>query len=189
MEGIKSLDDTDKVLDSFFTGCAEAGPNACAFWAPGADDIRNNLTNLYNTIRIRPLPVKSERNYGVFDYNMLRLTVFSSLYSPYLMFPLLANELAQIAMGNASASFDKLNGPDPYRCGCNSPEDITPVSDAQIAIMCNDAPRIPRDLKSSEKYFNSLIKSSGWAELWASIRLGCMYVMPFICSRLVFLTY
>lgn len=50
------------------------------------------------------------------------------------------------------------------------------VPDAQNAVLCNDGDDVPDDLASAEKYFKMMMMISGWSELWASIRLGCVYV-------------
>jgi hypothetical protein len=51
--------------------CADAGPDRCAFWAPSADDIRQNLTNLYDSISVQPVPVKTGDTYSYVDYKII----------------------------------------------------------------------------------------------------------------------
>ncbi|KAK0436830.1 Alpha/Beta hydrolase protein, partial [Desarmillaria tabescens] len=51
------LVDTDKVMQSFFDGCAAAGPDACAFYAPTAEEISNNLDSIYESLVTQPVPV------------------------------------------------------------------------------------------------------------------------------------
>jgi len=168
-----NLLDTDKALESFFTGCAEAGPHGCHFWAPTAEDIRQNLTALYDSIRSHPLPIKTKSQYGLLDYSMLRMAVFASLYNPYAAFQFLAQSLAELAAGDGTKIFELLNPP-PYQCSCGPSDRITSVRDAQLAILCNDGDDVPGDLESSQIYFDSLTNSSSWAEIWAGIRLGCV---------------
>lgn len=169
----KNLLDTDKAMDSFFTGCAQAGPYGCRFWAPTPEDIYQNLTKLYSDIRSHPIPVKSDTKYGVFDYSLLRGVVFSALYSPYASFKFLAEGLADLATGKGNVIFDKLT-PLPYQCECDPSKGLfSSVIDAQTAILCNDGDDVPDDLKSSEDYFNAIIEGSSWSEIWARIRLGC----------------
>ncbi|KAH9483248.1 Carboxylesterase A [Psilocybe cubensis] len=171
----KNLLDTDKAVDTFFTGCAEAGPRGCPFWAPTAEDIRQNLTRLYGELRGRPIPVKSDSKYGVFDYILLRSAVFSSLYSPYATFKSLAEGLADLAGGKANAIYDRITAA-PYQCECDaSKRQFDSVIDAQTAILCNDGDDVPDDLESSEEYFKSVIEGSGWSEIWARIRFSCVY--------------
>ncbi|KAF9544545.1 hypothetical protein CPC08DRAFT_716471 [Agrocybe pediades] len=168
------LRDTDKVMDSFFEGCHEAGPEDCDFWAPSPDDIRKNLTSIYESIRSRPIPVKTEKGYGLVDYAMVRGLVFRALYSPFTSFRLLATALAALAAGDASLIFDRAFVPPP-QCSCDPSDGLfTNVPDALFTVLCNDGKDVPGDLASSEKYFEMLSKTSQWAEIWAAIRLTCV---------------
>lgn len=169
-----NLLDADKVMDSFYTGCADAGPFVCPFWASSPDDIERNLTALYDSLRSRPLPVKTKMSYGIFDYGLLRSIVFSSLYNPYASFPSLAQGLAELAAGNPQQLSEYILPP-PFECSCDSSERaFAPVRDSQTAVICNDGDDVPDDLKSTEEYFEMLTKASSWSEIWARIRMGCM---------------
>jgi hypothetical protein len=110
-----NLLDTDKTMESFYTGCADAGPDRCAFWAPSPDDIRQNLTNLYSSISIQPVPVKIGNTYGYIDFKMLHNLIFTNLYFPFATFPLLAQGLAELAAGNGTTIF-KMMTPSPFEC-------------------------------------------------------------------------
>ena len=59
--------DTDKSMGSFYTGCADASPDRCAFWAPSPDDICQNLTKLYESISVQLISVKMGNTYGYVD--------------------------------------------------------------------------------------------------------------------------
>ena len=169
-----NLVDVDKVMESFYTGCADAGPHGCPFWAPSPDDIERNLTALYDSLRSRPLPAKTTASYGVFDYSLLRLTVFSSLYFPYASFPFLAKGLAELADGNPQLIFERVKPP-PFECSCDSSERaFASVQDSSAAVICNDGVGVPDDLKSTEEYFETMTKVSSWYEIWAGIRMNCM---------------
>ncbi|KAF8905805.1 TAP-like protein-domain-containing protein [Gymnopilus junonius] len=169
-----NLLDTDKALETFFAGCAEAGPEGCAFWAPTPEDIKQNLTVLYDSLRHRPIPIKTGNNYGVLEYGFLKAIVFNALYSPWATYPFLAQAIAKLAVGDGSMLFETAIPP-PYQCSCGSSEEAyNNIREAQIAIMCNDGDDIPEDLKSSQEYFDKLAESSSWAELWARIRLDCV---------------
>ncbi|KAF4622312.1 hypothetical protein D9613_009057 [Agrocybe pediades] len=169
-----NLLDTDKVMDSFFDGCHEAGPEDCDFWAPSPDDIRKNLTSIYDSLRSRPIPVKTEKGYGLVDYAMVRGLVFRALYSPLSAFRILAKALAALAAGDASLIFNIAFIP-PSKCSCDPSDGLfNNVIDGLSAVLCNDGDDVPGDLTSSEKYFEMLSKTSQWAEMWASIRLGCV---------------
>uniref|UniRef100_A0A8H7XK85 Alpha/beta-hydrolase n=1 Tax=Psilocybe cubensis TaxID=181762 RepID=A0A8H7XK85_PSICU len=173
---LTSLIDTDKILDGFFTECAEAGPENCHFWAPTADDIRRNLTVIFESIRSRPIPVKTDTTYGVLDYRKLKETIFTTLYKPYTLFPSLATALADLSAGNASALYTLIPGPKSPDCQC-SPESSpfnSSVTDATTGILCNDGEEILEDVVALENHLNNLMKMSFWGDVWAGLRLNCL---------------
>lgn len=97
-EWVTSLIDTEKALDTLFDGCVEAGADRCPFYAPEPDDIRRNLNSkVYDK---EPIPVHTGQAYGVVECKVLRLTIFSSLYSPYTQSLPLAQALKQLALGD-----------------------------------------------------------------------------------------
>lgn len=169
-----NLLDTDKTMQSFFDGCAAAGPDDCPFYAQTPEDISRNLTALYNNIRDKPVPVRTKRSYGLVDYSRLRSTVFASLYAPFATFPTLARGLADLAAGDGQVLFQITETP-LFKCSCDEglPE-VDVVGDAQAAILCNDGIDIPESLEEFEKYFTKLTNSSSWGELWAVNRAECM---------------
>ncbi|KAF9457253.1 TAP-like protein-domain-containing protein [Collybia nuda] len=169
-----NLLDTDKTMQTFFDGCAEAGPDDCPFYAPTAEDISRNLTNLYNAIRKKPVPVRTKVSYGLVDYNRLRTTIFMSLYTPYATFPALARGLADLAAGDGRLLFEMEEFP-PFQCSCDEgPPRIDIVDEAYAAILCNDGVDISESLGDFEKYFKHLTEKSSWGELWSAIRGNCI---------------
>jgi hypothetical protein len=154
-----NLLDTDKTMESFYTGCADAGPDRCAFWAPSPDDIRQNLTNLYDSISVQPVPVKTGDTYGYVDYKMLHSLVFNSLYSPFATYRRLAQGLADLVAGNGTIVL-KATAPSPFECSRDSSKDLVRnYLEAQIAIMCNDVANIPADLHSAQKRCQTCLNS------------------------------
>ena len=165
-----NLLDTDKTMESFYTGCADAGPDRCAFWAPSPDDIRQNLTNLYDSISVQPIPVKSGDAYGYVDYKMLHSMVFQSLYSPFATFSRLAQGLADIAAGNGTIVLQMMTPP-PFECSGDS-EDLNNI-EALTTILCNDGADIPADLHSAQKHFEMMSNMSEFGNIMASLRVQC----------------
>ena len=168
-----SLLDTDKTMESFYTACADAGPDLCAFWAPSADDIRQNLTNLYDSISVQPVPVKTGNTYGYVDYKMLHNLVFQSIYFPFATYYLLAQGLADLAAGNGTFIFKAMN-PSPFECSKDSSKDLERnAREAEMAIVCNDGVDIPADLHSAQKHFEMMSNLSEFGNIWAPIRVRC----------------
>ncbi|KAF8816534.1 hypothetical protein BYT27DRAFT_7207371 [Phlegmacium glaucopus] len=145
-----NLLDTDKTMESFYTGCADA------------DDIRQNLTNLYSSICTQPVPVKIGNTYGYVDHKMLHFTVFASLYSLFATFRLLAQGLAELLT------------PSPFECSGDPSKGLEQnLFEAHVAVFCNDAANVPADLQSAQKHFEMMSKTSGFGSIMASIRIHC----------------
>ncbi|KAF5311126.1 hypothetical protein D9619_008075 [Psilocybe cf. subviscida] len=170
---LTGFEDTNKALKSFFTGCADTGPDNCPFWAPTADDIERNLTTILQSLRSRPIPVRTERGYGLFDYSTLRDLLFSLLYKPYAFFPLLAQGLADLARGDASLFFDISNS-GIFECKCDEKDAVSgQLREANAAIHCNDGGNYLEDLDAADGYLKQLAESTSWADGWAMKRLFC----------------
>ncbi|KAJ7440151.1 TAP-like protein-domain-containing protein [Mycena latifolia] len=169
-----SLFDTDHALQSFFDGCAAAGPAGCAFYAPTPEEVSKNLTALYESIRARPIPVHTASGYRLVDFASLRLGVFSALYSPQPMFSLGADVLAALARGDwSSPTLDLLLEP-VFECSCDPTEhQFDAVGDAMLAIICNDGRVVPSDFEDSEQHYANMTKASDWGSILASIRIAC----------------
>jgi hypothetical protein len=179
-----NLIDTDKVMESFYTGCAEAGPDGCALWARSPADIKANLTAIMESVRSRPIPMRTKAGYGLLDYAMLRTALFIGLYNPYESFPILAQGFAELGRGNATRLFDRMN-PKAFQCNCDNSDsgDDLPLLESGAAVLCNDGIDVPGNLLSAEKYFKMMMETSSWSDVWAWIRLGCVYVYSLICEH------
>ncbi|KAK0191607.1 Alpha/Beta hydrolase protein [Armillaria mellea] len=127
------LVDADKDMESFFDGCVAAGPNACAFYAPTAEQISNNLDSLYDSLLAQPVPVVSSSVYGLVDYSALQAAIWNTLYEPYIYFSSLAEGLANLAAGNGTIIYElQATAYDPSTVYDN-------LWEAEIAITCGDA--------------------------------------------------
>lgn len=173
---MNSLLDTNKALQAFFDGCAAAGPDGCPFYAPTADAISKNLTNLYTSIRNKPVPYAANGVYGFVDYGHVRAAVFSSLESPFL-FPILARGLADLAAGDGALIFTLTRSPTDFECSCGEHgNDVYPDVDryARATIGCNDGDPVPDSLEEYRTYFAQLYNTSSFAEIWGVLRAQCM---------------
>lgn len=180
-----NLLDTDKALQTFFDGCVAAGPEGCAFYAPTPEAISRNLTALYESLRTRPIPFRTPSSYGLIDLNLVRLSVFVSLYQPQPLFSLLAEALAALARGEVPGSqllhlFPK---PAAFECSCDPTyHQFEAVLDSQVAIICNDGRAIPSGFDEAEKHYQNMVKKSGWGSLLASLRIMCSCDCPRVLS-------
>ncbi|KAJ7731072.1 TAP-like protein-domain-containing protein [Mycena metata] len=158
--------DTDKALQTFFDGCAAAGPEACAFSAPSSIEVAAKLDALFAAIEIQPVPVITPVSYGVVDYTFLRNSVFHALYSPYDSFVALAQGLADLAMANATTLYTAEEVP-PFECDFNS---TTPFHEngyeALVAISCGDMAIESDTVSQLQAYYASIQAISTIADLY-----------------------
>jgi hypothetical protein len=175
-----SMLDTDKTMQMFFDGCADAGPEGCGFYEPSAANISSRLSKLFDAVHARPVPVINGDEYGVIDYSFLRSIVFLSLYFPYRFFEPLAEALASLEAGDGN----KLSKFLPQYAAipeCLPKPYYSTSPDAGLAIICTDGDKVRDSPQEFASYYRDLLKSSSFAELVANIRLGCSYV--FQCNR------
>ncbi|KAK7008049.1 AB hydrolase-1 domain-containing protein [Favolaschia claudopus] len=167
--------DTDKVLQGFFDGCVAAGPDLCAFYEPTADAISNRLAALTEAVRANPVPVISPVAYGIVDYSLLRNTLFTSLYVPYILFGPLAQGLAALEKGDGSILFSILAQP-PFQCDCSS--DPAPFHlnnpEAVLGVLCGDGMDVTDTVDELRAFYLNAAKTSQFVEfLVASNRVSC----------------
>lgn len=95
-----NLADTEKDVNAFYHHCARVGPSGCPLAHEGStaegvsERVFDIITNLYHN----PLPVLGP-NPEVITYSQVRLVFAVSLYNPNMMFPILAEMLAEIGKG------------------------------------------------------------------------------------------
>ena len=173
-------------MDTFFTGCADAGPHRCAFWAPTAAEIEKNLTAIFTSLSTRPIPVHTNTTYGIVDHTLLHHLVFGALYAPYATFPRLAQALAAVAVGDAQPLYEMAMPLPKFECSCDENDGRARVPDtsATVAILCNDGNTVPGDLDSTQAYYDMMKASSKWGDIWSNIRIGCVFVSGFLLHGL-----
>jgi hypothetical protein len=186
-EGIE----TDKVLQTFFDGCAAAGPDLCAFYKPTAAEIADRLSALTAFIRAQPVPVITPTSYGLVDYSFLREQIFQTLYAPYVYFPALAESLAALERGNGTMLYELLGVSAPFECDCGGANHTVPfhlnTGEAVYAIRCGDAVEVTDSIEQLAEYYNDAVRSTtGFQEiLVAANRFGCEYVCHFTMVKIL----
>ncbi|KAG6848122.1 hypothetical protein H0H93_003224 [Arthromyces matolae] len=170
-----NLLDTSKTMNSFFTYCHAAGPYFCSFYAPTPDLIAANLTKLYESVKSRPVPVRTATSYGLVDYSRLRTSIFASLYKPWASYPALANALSALARGDGAPLF-AMYDPPKFQCNCgveDSEDDSCLPKDAQATILCNDGDPVSSQFEELEEFYADMSKKFEWYDIWAGIRTSC----------------
>ncbi|KAJ7250171.1 Alpha/Beta hydrolase protein [Mycena haematopus] len=165
--------DTDKALQTFFDGCAAAGPDLCAFYQPTAGAIADKLTALTASIRMQPIPALTPAGYGLVDYSLLRMTIFDCLYTPYSTFSALAQGLAALEKGDGTAFYSIL-AQAPFQCDCANSTVSLPIDDSTTAIQCGDAVEVTDSVQQVAEFYENAAKTSQFAEfLVGESRVPC----------------
>jgi hypothetical protein len=173
-EWLNTLLDADKVWSAFLEGCVTAGPEGCPLFAPTSAEIQAKVDKLYASLRARPIPVRTETSHGLVDYGTMRQTIFTALYTPYATFRTLAQALADLSAGNATALYKMAESP-PFKCSCDPSEGPFPnMSDGGTAVYCNDVKQLSDKYEDVQRHYRSLQGTSSWADMWASARATCM---------------
>ncbi|KAJ7219644.1 TAP-like protein-domain-containing protein [Mycena rebaudengoi] len=169
-----SMVDADKSLQTFFDGCAAAGPEACPFYAPTAADIAANLTALTNAIKDEPIPVITNVSYGLFDFSLLRIFIFVATYTPYQRFPLLAQGLAHLAAGDAAPLYAFLGDAAPFEClNSSTPAFHVNTVEANIAIMCGDGTAVTDSVSQIRDFYAQEARLTSFADSSVTRRVSC----------------
>ncbi|SJL15398.1 uncharacterized protein ARMOST_18895 [Armillaria ostoyae] len=144
------ITDTDKDMESFFDGCKYP-----------------TTSTLYESLLTHPVPVISPSFYGVVDYAVLRTAVKNALYEPYILFSILAEGLASLAVGNGSIIYEmQMTTYDPSAAYDNSWE-------VQIAVSCSDAPNNTDSVADLFEYWDSIKGISTFADFLIEQRIQC----------------
>jgi pimeloyl-ACP methyl ester carboxylesterase len=104
-----NLFDTDEVLGTFPKYCYEGGPKNCSFWGPSEQNITDRLDNILMRIKDHPVPVAGLPDgdtIGLGTYSDLKQSMLEAVYFPTQAFPILADVLVSLEMGNGSLIVD-----------------------------------------------------------------------------------
>ncbi|KAJ7278916.1 Alpha/Beta hydrolase protein [Mycena rebaudengoi] len=167
--------DADKTLQTFFDGCAAAGPNACAFYAPTGVGIAAKLTALTTAIKNEPIPVITDVSYGIVDFVLLRTLLFQALYSPYTTFQTLAQGLALLAAGDASALY-KATEVAPFecpKCGTKAPVFHQNRPEATRVFACGDGAVVNDSLSQFRHYYADQSRVTSFSDVIINWRMTC----------------
>ncbi|TFK64069.1 alpha/beta-hydrolase [Pluteus cervinus] len=168
-----NLLDTDKTMQAFYDGCYSAGPEGCPFYAPGPGLIAQKLSALYDSVHKNPFTVVTDKSYGTLDLDRLKATVFRVLYKPYTQFHPLAQALADLRNGNATAIYQMSETPT-FGCSCGTePLLSTSVDEGYMFVACTDGKPVPSDLEYSLKHHSEMSRSSEWGGQWSTTAIRC----------------
>ncbi|VDC03757.1 unnamed protein product [Peniophora sp. CBMAI 1063] len=169
-----NLLDTDKAVDVFFQACYEAGPELCAFYDSSAEQISANLDALYEQLKVAPIPaLVNEASFGVVDYGMLRDLIRNVVYTPYQLFPILAQGLALLQQGNATAFFEFASTTSSFSCDCAKSTNPENTIDALLTVACNDSPVQNYTVSEWQSRYDAATDVSEYADVYFGLSMRC----------------
>ncbi|KAI5859503.1 alpha/beta-hydrolase [Durotheca rogersii] len=167
--------DADAIWENFFVYCAKAGPR-CPFSQFGetAEDLRNRYDVLMSQLEKEPaIVIPPNGNVPLLvTAGDLKLLIFSALYSPIAVFPLISFLLRAAAVGQLD-SFASAPSPGTFCKNMTLP--VWP-DDAQKAIGCSDKRyKLDKDVPELQKDFEKMAEYSEFADIWMNVgfNLAC----------------
>ena len=189
--GMKNLQDTEDVMDSFYIFCSQAGPQKCAFHTGTTpNDIRDRHYAVLASLRTQPLAYnvaalgelgESEGQPDIFTYDDLRWLTFRALYSPLTLFQNLTNVLVEVEkrLPEGFLPVDISGRKLPLTCSAGSNDianEILRSAEALPAIMCSDAsPSGNMTIPIFSERLRILKSQSPTAgDIWPTYALACL---------------
>lgn len=187
---LTNLQDTDQVMEHFYSYCASAGPSKCAMNLGNttAAEIKLQVESLIPSLREDPIAVIATDSQGpqIITYSDMMQMIRQKLYKPIVGFPVMAELLADLVHGNGSAFAvykSELHKPSCPLNGCPNPNaEIEPCVQATAwettaAIMCSDAIDVSDGTKDDFKgIIGTLVGQSRWfGEAWSTIAVQCLH--------------
>jgi pimeloyl-ACP methyl ester carboxylesterase len=166
-----NLDDSEKVIDSFFRYCA-ASPS-CALNAATPELVKDRVKKLLVSTRRQPVPVFGDKAPDWVSDADIRTGIFASLYSPITSFPKLASALAALEAGDASQVSEVLHPS--FACDCAADHGPNTGNEADFNILCQDGNGNNSTLSEFASYVEELkSQSETIGGNWAKIQLSCI---------------
>jgi pimeloyl-ACP methyl ester carboxylesterase len=175
--GNGSLTDNQKAMNSFYTYCMYAGCPLAASANSTYSDIEERTHSILQSLYHSPLPLNTTSGPDVLTYSDVKSLIFSSLYSPQVTFPQIAELLIELERGYGSL-IDLIASQYQYThiYSCSREPNIdgstfTPT----FAVLCSDSiDETSLDIKEFAEYWDLLEGLSPAAgAIWSMLRMRC----------------
>ncbi|KAJ5084882.1 hypothetical protein NUU61_009461 [Penicillium alfredii] len=189
-KGPNPVVDADAVFHQFGHFCNAAGPTGCPFYIEGGPDaIQNAYRDLGAQLLNASMPVMASATHGpeVVTWTDLKVIERIAVYQPLLVFPILAEMIAELAKGNAGPiadfkhrrHFGVCPSSECSRAGPWSPSCARAQNNelyASAAILCSDADHLadPSIEEFQAKWDSLKVDSASLGDYWAHIHLSCV---------------
>ncbi|KAI5812016.1 TAP-like protein-domain-containing protein, partial [Pyronema omphalodes] len=169
---LTNLQDTDKVIQSFYDYCSST--NSCALTEATPNLVARRLKKIMTKVRHEPVPVYGSSPDWITE-NDLRTVIFTMIYNPIKTFPKTAEAFAAIENGDASLVAALIRLPNEDTCAVDVSKPNT-GGEAGAAVLCQDGSgRSNATLKDMVHYLEEL---KGQCELisrnWVGIQMNCV---------------
>lgn len=141
-----NFDQMDETMEQFSSFCHSAGPETCSFWGPSPADISSRMDSIIHQFQNHPVPVSGVQSQDLptlVTYSDLKALFMNTIYAPLRTFPVMADILHQLELGNVSALAGMFGG-------------LDFTSDARLIIQCTDSYR--RNRLTTIEEFKSYIE-------------------------------
>ncbi len=160
--------------------CTKAGPEKCGLYENSAELVLQRVNNLFNKLKTAPIPIyqqptaqNSEPQYGIVNYDTVKMLIFVTLYSTHAAGAYVINLLAELEKGNALPIFPMSPG-QVYRnllsCDRPAPGHEPPSyygsAEHTLAISCGDSMIEDPTLSDVQKVYEDMAKTSTFADIW-----------------------
>ncbi|KAL4928638.1 Alpha/Beta hydrolase protein [Aspergillus undulatus] len=150
-----NLFDADKAIDFFYETCFHGGSEKCAFWGPSVKNIQDRFERLLDRLQDNPIPVASSPSCSLpllATYSGLKQIALQAVYSPLRDFAVLAETLAGLEKGDASAYMAAVSSYVIANLCNNGTAGTTP--DIAVLIRCVDGSGGSEKFETLEHYRN-----------------------------------
>jgi len=191
---LSNLQDTDLILDQFFTQCYEAGPDNCALHVPshtyGPFGIKEKFDSVLQSLRLSPLPVDAHGPYSadIITYSDLLNELTQVVYKPHALFHRFARIVHEMSKGNgtelaalkqsgrkAFCPTSECRRDGPWSDSCHDPRAYGFSGETSGAIHCTDAPDYSKKNAHFfwDRWHKLLAQSKYLAGTWTEITAFC----------------
>ena len=171
-----NLYDFEKVVESLFTYCHQAGPLQCPLYESTPDKIRERYFKVIDAVSHKPVAVPMADSPMVITRRDLVWQLFAATYRPLQRYKGVADVIRALETGNQTALAALAHEiSEPTECDCAA--DWHPWNtgnEAFSAIACGDGEEHPFDTETYRKYYADMVaESPHGGPIWAIHYLQC----------------
>jgi len=178
LEQLNFIEDSDKIMEKFFTACSHVGQERCPFALESPAAVQLRYVGLLDKLRKNPVVIPALANGTgpagpeLVTYAKFQLLIRGIIYKPLHGFPALAKAMVALEKGDGLPFYNMANSQVPTLdfCALNNTSPLIPVTDddtsswdAFPAIMCADGEPFTDTPDEFAAYVDALIARSKYA--------------------------